>query len=93
MFLFLPTNFFTASSFVCLDAAEPWQFGFQSAATPIMEGIINLHNDLMAILIFLLFYVILTFMIILYFFNNCNKFSFKYLKYYGITYNTLLECI
>jgi len=47
MFLFLSTNFFTASSFVCLDAAEPWQFGFQSAATPIMEGIINFHNHIM----------------------------------------------
>jgi len=53
MFLFLSTNFFTASSFVCLDAAEPWQFGFQSAATPIMEGIINFHNDIISVLIFI----------------------------------------
>ena len=29
------------------DVAEPWQLGFQDPATPIMEGIINLHHDLM----------------------------------------------
>lgn len=30
-----------------LDSAENWQLGFQDPATPIMEGIINLHHDLM----------------------------------------------
>jgi cytochrome c oxidase subunit 2 len=30
-----------------MDAAEPWQIGFQSPATPIMEGIINFHNHIM----------------------------------------------
>jgi len=30
-----------------LDVAENWQLGFQDPATPIMEGIINLHHDLM----------------------------------------------
>lgn len=29
------------------DVAESWQLGFQDPATPIMEGIINLHHDLM----------------------------------------------
>nr|YP_011017562.1 cytochrome c oxidase subunit 2 [Antithamnionella miharai]WQF69337.1 cytochrome c oxidase subunit 2 [Antithamnionella miharai]WQF69362.1 cytochrome c oxidase subunit 2 [Antithamnionella miharai] len=29
------------------DISEPWQIGFQDPATPIMEGIINLHHDLM----------------------------------------------
>nr|YP_009317489.1 cytochrome c oxidase subunit 2 [Gelidium galapagense]AOX48941.1 cytochrome c oxidase subunit 2 [Gelidium galapagense] len=29
------------------DAAENWQLGFQDSATPIMEGIVNLHHDLM----------------------------------------------
>jgi cytochrome c oxidase subunit 2 len=28
------------------DYAEPWQFLFQDPATPIMEGIINLHHDI-----------------------------------------------
>ena len=25
------------------DAAEPWQIGFQDPATPVMQGLINLH--------------------------------------------------
>lgn len=37
--------FFIPFSFC--DVAEPWQVGFQDPATPIMEGIINLHHDLM----------------------------------------------
>ena len=32
---------------IYLDVAEDWQLGFQDPATPIMEGIINLHHDLM----------------------------------------------
>ncbi|TKY72540.1 Cytochrome c oxidase subunit 2 [Spatholobus suberectus] len=28
------------------DAAEPWQFGFQDAATPMMQAIIDLHHDI-----------------------------------------------
>ncbi len=33
------------------EAAEPWQLSFQDPATPIMEGIINLHHDVMIILV------------------------------------------
>nr|YP_009316517.1 cytochrome c oxidase subunit 2 [Kappaphycus alvarezii]AOV83600.1 cytochrome c oxidase subunit 2 [Kappaphycus alvarezii] len=33
--------------FVHADVAENWQLGFQDPATPIMEGIVNLHHDLM----------------------------------------------
>lgn len=33
------------------DYAESWQLLFQDPATPIMEGIINLHHDIMFILI------------------------------------------
>jgi len=51
MFLFSSINVFTSPSFVWSDAAEPWQFGFQSAATPVMEGIINFHNHIMFFLI------------------------------------------
>lgn len=32
---------------VSADSASNWQLGFQDPATPIMEGIINLHHDLM----------------------------------------------
>lgn len=43
LFLVLLFNFNTLKC----DAPEKWQFGFQDPATPIMEGIINLHHDLM----------------------------------------------
>jgi cytochrome c oxidase subunit 2 len=39
------------------DAPEAWQLYFQEAATPTMEGIINLHNDIMAIIIFIAVFV------------------------------------
>ena len=29
-----------------MDLAEPWQIGFQDPATPVLEGIIDFHNDL-----------------------------------------------
>ena len=29
-----------------MDTARPWQYSFSDPATPIMEGIINFHNDL-----------------------------------------------
>nr|YP_011017610.1 cytochrome c oxidase subunit 2 [Bostrychia tenuissima]WQF69433.1 cytochrome c oxidase subunit 2 [Bostrychia tenuissima] len=34
-------------NFIYCDNAESWQIGFQDSATPMMEGIINLHHDLM----------------------------------------------
>lgn len=43
LFFFVMSN----SRLSYLDAPEPWQFGFQSPATPIMEGIINFHNHIM----------------------------------------------
>nr|YP_009002113.1 cytochrome c oxidase subunit 2 [Sporolithon durum]AGU16678.1 cytochrome c oxidase subunit 2 [Sporolithon durum] len=43
--LFFITTLFP--TIVLSDAPEKWQLGFQDPATPIMEGIINLHHDLM----------------------------------------------
>nr|AVK39546.1 cytochrome c oxidase subunit 2 [Paralemanea sp.] len=39
------------------DAPENWQIGFQDPATPIMEGIINLHHDLMFFIFVVLIFV------------------------------------
>lgn len=39
------------------DAARPWQLGFQDPATPIAEGIIRFHHDLMFVLIFVSVFV------------------------------------
>jgi len=44
--------------------------GFQDAATPIMEGIINLHHDLMFFITFILFFVLIVMVRTLYFFQN-----------------------
>jgi len=50
-----------------MDAATNWQLSFSDPATPIMEGIINFHNDLMffivAITIFVLWMLIRCIMI------------------------------
>nr|BDC46345.1 cytochrome c oxidase subunit 2 [Gnetum hainanense] len=40
------------------DAAEPWQLGFQDAATPVMQGIIDLHHDIFFFLILILVFVL-----------------------------------
>nr|YP_011017731.1 cytochrome c oxidase subunit 2 [Heterosiphonia pulchra]WQF69554.1 cytochrome c oxidase subunit 2 [Heterosiphonia pulchra] len=52
------------------DVAETWQVGFQDPATPIMEGIINLHHDLMffacAIFVFVSWMLLRT----IYYFNQ-----------------------
>jgi cytochrome c oxidase subunit 2 len=57
-----------AESYNCfLDAPSPWQLSFSDPATPIMEGIINFHNDLMffvvAIIIFVLWLIIRCFVL------------------------------
>jgi len=39
------------------DSAQPWQLGFQNPASPIAEGIIHFHNDLMVILVFIVIFV------------------------------------
>lgn len=42
-----------------LDSATPWQSYFQDPATPIMEGVINLHHDLMFFITFIFFFVLI----------------------------------
>jgi cytochrome c oxidase subunit 2 len=44
-------------SIVPCDAAEPWQLGSQDAATPMMQGIIDLHHDIFFFLILILVFV------------------------------------
>lgn len=40
------------------DAADPLQLGFQDAATPMMQGIIDLHHDIFFFLILILVFVL-----------------------------------
>jgi cytochrome c oxidase subunit 2 len=39
------------------DVSEPWQMGFQDSASPIMEGLVNLHHDIMFILTVVMVFV------------------------------------
>ena len=43
---------------VFADAPEQWQWDFQDAASPIMEGIVDLHHDLMFFLIIIVTFVL-----------------------------------
>lgn len=52
-----------------LDSSTPWQLYFQDAATPVMEGIINLHHDLMFFITFILFFVLVVMARTLMYFN------------------------
>jgi len=40
------------------DAAVPYQINFQDPASPIMEGIIDLHHDIMFFLIIVVVFVV-----------------------------------
>lgn len=40
------------------DAPEAWQLGFQDPATPVMQGIIDLHNDIVFFMIVILIFVL-----------------------------------
>lgn len=50
-------SIFNQFFFVFADSPTPWSFGFQSPATPTMEGIIRFHHDLIGILVFIVFFV------------------------------------
>jgi len=41
-----------------VNAAHDWQFGFQTPYSPVMEGIVRFHDDLMIFLTFILFFVL-----------------------------------
>ena len=73
------------------DRPEPWQIFFQDPASPILEGIINLHNDIMTILLFILGLVSVILGTSIYFFN-INRYN-PAIYYSGLTHNTRLEFI
>jgi cytochrome c oxidase subunit 2 len=51
------------------DAPEPWQMGFQDPATPIMQGLIDLHHDIMFFVVFIATFVFWMISRTLYHFN------------------------
>jgi len=40
------------------DSIHPWQLGFQDPATPIAMGIVDLHHDVMFLLVMILVFVL-----------------------------------
>jgi heme/copper-type cytochrome/quinol oxidase subunit 2 len=56
-----------------LDSSTSWQLYFQDAATPVMEGIINLHHDLMFFITFIFFFVLVVMARTLYYFQRTSE--------------------
>lgn len=80
---------FNLLNVVYADAPEVAQYGFQEPATPIMEGIINLHDHIFYYLIIIVTGVVwMLLSIITYFNSKKNKFSLKYLRH-----GTLIEVV
>jgi cytochrome c oxidase subunit 2 len=78
------------NSLFLLDSSISWQMLFQDAATPVMEGIINLHHDLMIFIVFIFFFVLVIMARTLYYFQysegNMSNPSF-------VTHGTAIEII
>ena len=68
--LLLNLNFLSMTN---LDYARPWQLGFQDAASPIMEGIISFHHDVMFLMIIIMTFVLWMLLRILVLFSAQNN--------------------
>ena len=69
------------------DAAEPWDFGFQDSGSITMEGIVQLHDEIMVYLTALL--VLVSWLLTSIFIKDShNKIRYKYMSH-----GTLLELI
>lgn len=55
------------------DAINNWQFGFQTPASPIAEGIIAFHDDLMVFIVLIITFVFYLLSVCLYRFGDANK--------------------
>lgn len=75
--------------FTNLDAAEPWQIGFQDSASPAMTGIFDLHNDIFYYLTIILLGVSWILGLIIYYFNKHN---FPIVHKYW-THGTVIELV
>jgi len=85
---FIITNY----TLVCHnDYPEPWQLFFQDPATPIMEGIINFHNDIISVLIFIfcVVSVVLIWSVIWFGVDKYNPTT----HYFGLVHHARLEYV
>nr|QBX98837.1 cytochrome c oxidase subunit 2 [Chloropicon sp. RCC4434] len=70
------------------DAAEPWQLGFQDPASPVMQGLVDLHHDLMFFITFIFGFVAWILGRTLYHFSMS-----KNSEPYNITHGTVIEVV
>jgi len=63
---------------------------FQDAATPVMEGIINLHHDLMFFITFIFFFVFVLMFRTLYYFNSSSSYAGQNSN---VVHGTVLEIV
>nr|YP_009672654.1 cytochrome c oxidase subunit 2 [Dictyopteris divaricata]QDB64139.1 cytochrome c oxidase subunit 2 [Dictyopteris divaricata] len=75
---------------VHMDAAHPWQLGFQDPATPVMEGIIYFNNQLMFLMILIACFVGWMLYRSLFLFSSGNDSSGVPVNF---THSTLLEVV
>jgi cytochrome c oxidase subunit 2 len=87
-FTVLDINMFEFNIFY--DSPVSRQYGFQDPATPIMEGIIDLHHDLMFFLVVVCIFVVWMLARILYFFINRNNEIHVPIRF---THHTTLEVV
>jgi cytochrome c oxidase subunit 1 len=80
---------FSIISLFSFDFAEPWQLTFQDPATSIMEGIIDLHHDIMFFLILIIVFILWILLRTIYVFREERN---KKLPL-TITHHTTLELI
>lgn len=74
LIIFSLSPFFTVlPSKAYQDAPEAWQMGFQDPATPVMQGIIDLHHDISFFLLIVLVFVIWMLARTLYHFRESNN--------------------
>jgi len=79
--------------FFLLDSSTSWQFYFQDPATPVMEGIINLHHDLMFFVTFIFFFVLVIMFRTIYFYNQSSTDIFNTNFSRNIVHGTTIEII
>jgi len=88
LFIYFFCFYWTKINFCCSDYAHPWQISFQDPGTPVMEGIITLHHDLMFILTVIGVIVSWLLLRTVYLFNHNNN-----LVPSTVTHGTFIEII
>ena len=73
-----------------LDSSINWQMTFQDPASPVMEGIINLHHDLMFFIVFVFFFVLIAMARTLYYFTESED-NVELSR--TVTHGTILEIV